>query len=215
MFGVCLRDTPMDSSLFLRGLILGFSIAAPVGPIGILCIRRTLASGRAAGFVSGLGAASADAFYGAITAFGLTAVSSFLVDQHVWLRLGGGAFLIILGVHTFRSRPAHEAAQSTSRSLPGAYLSTFLLTLSNPMTILAFVAIFAGLGVGSNPAAYTGAALIVFGVFVGSALWWLLLSSGTSLLRSQIDAPKLVWINRISGIIITAFGVLAVLSIRG
>jgi threonine/homoserine/homoserine lactone efflux protein len=203
----------MDSNLFLRGLILGFSIAAPVGPIGILCIRRTLASGLATGFVSGLGAASADALYGSITALGLTAISSFLVSQQMWLRLAGGLALIILGIRTFRSHPAQEAARSTSSSLPGAYLSTLLLTLSNPMTIIAFVAVFAGLGVGADQSALAGAGIVVFGVFTGSALWWFLLSSATSLLRSQIDALKLVWINRISGIIIAAFGVLAALSI--
>lgn len=202
----------MDSSLFRRGLIIGFSIAAPVGPISILGIRRTLASGRATGFASGLGAASADAIYGSIAGFGLTIVSSFLVSQQMWLRFVGGLFLLYLGARTFRSQAAEEAAGAGSAGLPGAYASTFLLTLTNPMTILSFAAVFAGLGVGSSGGSYRGAAVLVSGVFTGSALWWLVLSSGTSLLRAQIDASRMMLINRISGIILALFGILAVMS---
>lgn len=197
----------------MRGLLLGFSIAAPVGPIGVLCIRRTLADGRATGLVSGLGAATADAIYGSIAAFGLTLVSGFLVSQQPWLRLGGGLFLCYLGVRTFLSRPAQRAALAAPGGLPAAYASTFALTLTNPLTILSFAAVFAGLGAGRN-GDYGSAALLVLGVFSGSALWWLLLSGGVSLLRAQINTQKMMLINRISGIIIAAFGVLAVLSLR-
>jgi threonine/homoserine/homoserine lactone efflux protein len=205
----------MDASLFLRGLILGFSIAAPVGPIGVLCIRRTLAHGRAAGFVSGLGAASADALFGCVTAFGLTAISSFLVTQQSALRIVGGLFLVYLGVSTFRSKPAEQSAVVAEGGLLSAYGSTLLLTLTNPMTILAFAAMFSALGPGGSSSVLTGAAMIVPGVFFGSAAWWLLLSGAVSLLRAQIDAPKLVWTNRISGIIIAVFGILAVMSSAG
>jgi threonine/homoserine/homoserine lactone efflux protein len=202
----------MESSFFVRGLILGFSIAAPVGPIGVLCIRRTLADGRATGFVSGLGAATADALLGCIAAFGLTFVSTVLVSQQAWLKLVGGGFLLYLGVRTFLARPATQAAAARGGGLLGAYASTLALTLTNPMTILLFAAVFAGMGVGASAGSYVGAMLVVVGVFSGSALWWLLLSGGVSLLRAQIDAPKLVWTNRISGIIIAAFGILAVMS---
>src|SRR5512133_448069 len=127
----------MDSSLLLKGLIIGFSIAAPVGQIGVLCIRRTLVDGRAAGFVSGLGAASADAIYGAIAGFGLTVVSSFLVSQQSWFRLVGGIFLCYLGWRIFRSVVApvdpDGATQMTATRLVSAYASTFLLTLTNPL----------------------------------------------------------------------------------
>ena len=215
MCGVCSQRIRMDSSLFVRSLIIGLSIAAPVGPIGILCIRRTLASGRAIGFASGLGAASADAIFGSIAGFGLTVVSGFLVSQQTWLRLVGGMFLLYLGVRTFRSQPAEEAANTGSGGILGAYASTFLLTLTNPMTILSFAAVFAGLGIGSSGGGYASAAVLVLGVFTDSALWWLLLSSGTSLLRSQIVASKMMWTNRISGIIIAVFGVLALISITG
>ncbi len=193
----------------LRGLLLGFAIAAPVGPIGVLCIRRTLAQGRAIGFVSGLGAATADVLYGCIAAFGLTAISGLLVRQQGWLRLAGGLFLCYLGTKTLLSRPADEPAAAEGRGFVGAYLSTLLLTLTNPMTIFAFMAVFAGLGVGRTVNGYAAAAAVVLGVFLGSAAWWLLLSAGVSLLRGKLDGRALLWVNRVSGVVIAGFGVAA------
>ena len=203
----------MSVSIVLRGIILGFSIAAPVGPIGVLCIRRTLAYGRATGFVSGLGAATADMCYGAIAAFGLTAVSSLLVSQSSWIRLIGGAFLCYLGIRTLLSKPAAQAAGSGVHGLAGAYTSTLLLTLTNPATILSFVAIFAGLGLASTTGGYGASALLVLGVFLGSALWWLLLSTTVGLLHTRLDLRALRWVNRLSGVILLGFGVVALLSL--
>lgn len=201
----------IDPSLLIRGLIIGFSIAAPVGPIGVLCIRRTLADGRVTGLVSGLGAASADAIYGMIAGFGLTFISALLVGGQFWLRLIGGLFLLYLGVTTFRAPPAERAAQAVGRGLVGAYISTLGLTLTNPATILSFVAVFAGMGLAADAGGNYGAAtLLVLGVFIGSALWWLLLSGGVSLVRSRFDRRAMIWVNRISGAIIAVFGVLAV-----
>src|SRR5881396_291761 len=171
----------MDPGFFLRGIAIGFSIAAPVGPIGVLCIQRALAQGRLCGFASGLGAATADAVYGCVAGFGLTAVSDLLVTQQTWLQLIGGLFLCYLGVKNFFARPAQSAAAPKGGALTGAYASTFLLTLTNPMTILSFAGVFAGLGFGGGATDYAGAALLVSGVFLGSALWWLLLSAGVSL----------------------------------
>jgi len=168
----------MDLSFLLRGLLIGFSIAAPVGPIGVLCIRRTLAAGRAVGLVSGLGAATADAIYGCIAGFGLTFISNFLIGQQVWLRLLGGGFLCYLGLRTFLSKPAEQATSAPGKGLVDAYTSTFFLTVTNPMTILSFAAIFAGLGAGGASGNYVSAAVLVVGVFIGSALWWFLLSGG-------------------------------------
>src|SRR5712675_196490 len=125
----------MDHNFLLRGLVIGFSIAAPVGPIGVLCIRRTLAEGRLAGLACGLGAATADACYGAVAGFGLTAVSNLLVSYQTWLQLVGVLFLCYLGIQTFLARPAGEAARLRSGSPTGAYLATIILTLTNPMTI--------------------------------------------------------------------------------
>ncbi len=207
------QETP---SIVLTGLIIGFSIAAPVGPIGVLCIRRTLADGRVVGFVSGLGAATADAAYGGVAAFGLTWVSDLLVKQQLWLRLVGGVFLLYLGIKAFLERPAEREAAASGRgrgSLAGAYASTLGLTITNPTTILSFVAIFAGLGLVGEGGGYAAAAVLVAGVFSGSALWWLLLSGGVSLFRSKLGLGALRWVNRASGTIIFGFGVAALLSL--
>lgn len=203
----------MDLRFLIRGMIFGLSVAAPVGPIGVLCIRRTLADGRLMGLVSGLGTATADACYGAIAAFGLTFISTFLVDQQFWLRLIGGAFLCYLGMATFRSGPAARSLSLSGSGLRSAYLTTFLLTITNPLTILTFAAIFAGIGAGEGDGAYGSAGLLVLGIFLGSALWWLLLSGGTGFARTKLTPARLVWVNRVSGLVIAAFGVIALVSI--
>jgi threonine/homoserine/homoserine lactone efflux protein len=197
-----------DFPFILKGMIIGFSIAAPVGPIGVLCIRRTLAEGRAYGLISGLGAATADAFCGTLAALGLTLISSFLIDQANWLRLIGGAYLCYLGLKTFRSRPAERAAEAKGRGLLGAYTSTLFLTLTNPLTIFAFAAIFAGVGAEAAAGNTLGALNVVLGVFLGSATWWLILVTLTSLFRSRLTTGGLVWVNRVSGIIILGFGMM-------
>ena len=203
----------MDFAFLISGLIIGFSIAAPVGPIGVLCIRRTLAEGRLNGLVSGLGAATADAMYGCIAAFGLTFITNVLVQQQVWLRLVGGVFLIFLGVKTVLSKPSEKPPSDKRTGLLGAYGSTFVLTLTNPVTILSFAAIFAGIGLGSAVTDYGSAALLVFSVFAGSALWWLILSGTVSLLRKRVTPLVLRWINRVSGVIILGFGVFILISL--
>lgn len=197
--------------VLLRGIVMGFSIAAPVGPIGMLVIRRTLIEGRRSGLATGLGAATADGCYGAVAALGLTAVSELLVRQQTVLRAAGGIFLIYLGARAFFSRPAANAALAdSSDSTVGAWLSTFFLTLTNPMTILSFVAIFAGLGLASGG---TGQAVaLVLGVFAGSSAWWLLLTGLVGVFRQRFQPGALGWVNRISGAIIVAFGLAALLS---
>jgi threonine/homoserine/homoserine lactone efflux protein len=202
----------VDIIYLLRGLVIGFSIAAPVGPIGVLCIRRTLAEGCASGLVTGLGAATADAVYGCIAGFGLTFISSFLVSQQVWLRLIGGAFLCYLGLKTLLARPSEHAALAKANDLVGAYASTFFLTLTNPMTIISFAAVFAGLGLASQSASYLSAGVLVFGVFMGSTLWWLILSNGVGVFQKKFNRYGLRWVNRTSGMIIMGFGIFALLS---
>ena len=202
-------------STVLTGLIIGFSVAAPVGPIGVLCIRRTLADGRVVGFVSGLGAATADAAYGCVAAFGLTWVSDLLVEQQAWLRLVGGVFLLYLGIKAFLEKLAEREAGATrgsrpSMSVAGAYASTLGLTLTNPTTILSFAAIFVGLGLVEASEGYLSAVVLVVGVFSGSALWWLLLSGAVGLFRAKLSVGGLRWVNRISGTVIATFGVLAI-----
>jgi threonine/homoserine/homoserine lactone efflux protein len=198
----------MTLSFLIKGLVIGLSIAAPVGPIGLLCIRRSLEQGRTAGLATGLGAATADAAYGCIAGFGLTAISGFLLAHVSALRLGGGAALCFLGAHTFLSAPARREAQTTAGGLRSAYFSTLLLTLANPTTILSFVAVFAGFGIVTSPS-YAAAATLVAGVFVGSGLWWLFLSSSVALMRHRISSGWMQAINRLSGSLIVAFGLYA------
>ncbi len=198
----------MSLTFLLKGLAIGFSIAAPVGPIGVLCIRRSLRDGMAAGLATGLGAATADAAYGAVAGFGLTAVSGFLIGQRHWIGLLGGAFLCYLGIRTLtRGQPA-ESAPAPTASLAAAYGSTLFLTLANPATILSFVVIFAAFGLGAR-ADYGSALSLVLGVFVGSGLWWLLLSGGVGMLRSRVNAAWMLAVNRVSGAVLLAFGVYA------
>jgi threonine/homoserine/homoserine lactone efflux protein len=203
----------MDVGFLVRGTLVGFAIAAPVGPIGVLCIRRTLADGRATGFVSGLGAATADLIYGTVAALGLTAVADLLAGVSLWARLIGGIFLCYLGVRTLREAPAERPAAANARGLLAAYASTFALTITNPATIIAFAAVFAVMGAASGVSGYGDALLLVAGVFTGSALWWLLLSGGVSLLRSRVTPGVLRWVNRGAGLIILGFGVVALASL--
>jgi threonine/homoserine/homoserine lactone efflux protein len=193
-------------SLLLSGFIIGISIAAPVGPIGILVIRRSLAEGRLMGLVSGLGAATADASYGFIAAFGLTAISSLLTSLSLPLRIFGAIFLAYLGIKTLLSKPSEKAAEAKAASnMLSAFLSIFILTITNPMTIIAFLGIFAGLGLENVTGDSFSATITVLGVFAGSAAWWLILSFGVSLFRERIDASVMLWINCLSGIIILCF----------
>ena len=205
----------MDLSFFIRGLLIGLSIAATVGPMSILCIQRTLNRGQLYGLVSGLGIATADGVYGSIAAFGLTLITNFLIHEQIWIRLIGGLFLMYLGVKSiFSELPQRAAVLNTkTNSYLGAYASTFLLTLTNPLTILSFAAIFAGIGVGSASKSFFSAIAVVLGVFSGSTLWWIILTSGISLLRKKMNSQWLLWINRISGAIITLFGLVALLTL--
>ena len=191
----------MSEPLLFKSMVLGLSIAAPVGPIGILCIRRTVVDGRIAGLVCGLGAATADALYGALGGFALNGISLWLVRWSVWMALAGCGFLFYLGVKIFRS-PAPDPAASSNSSATGAFLSTFVLTLANPLTILSFTAAFAGMGAGV--VGYDGVLTMLAGVFVGSAAWWLVLTSVTGLVR--MSGPMFVTINRVSGLLLVGFG---------
>jgi threonine/homoserine/homoserine lactone efflux protein len=203
----------MDLGFFGRGLVIGFAIAAPVGAIGILCIRRTLAAGRLVGFVSGLGAATADAIYGAVAALGLTSISSALIAHQNWIKLIGGLFLCYLGLRTALAPPASDSGVRAGSGLLAAYGSTVALTLTNPSTIFSFAAVFAGLGLADAPGDRRAGILLVIGVFLGSAGWWLILSGGVGILRERLTARHLRWVNRISGAMLVGFGVLALASL--
>jgi threonine/homoserine/homoserine lactone efflux protein len=194
----------VKGELALKGLAFGFILAATVGPMWVLCLRRTLASGAVAGLASGMGIAVADGFYGAVAAFGLTAISGFLLAHAFWIGLAGSAFLLYLGIKTVMAKPEIEEKTESPLSLPSAFLSTLGLTLTNPPTILAFAAIFAGLGLAST-SDYAAAGLVVAGVFLGSAAWWVVLVAAAGKLRSHIGPRLFRAINVVAGVSILGF----------
>jgi len=203
----------MPIDLLLLGIIIGLMVAVPVGPLGLLCVNRALSRGPLHGLFSGMGVATADAFAAGITALGMTLVSDFLIDHQTLLRTVGGLFLCYLGIKVYRTKPATQIAVGDVGGLGRAYTTTFLLTVSNPATILSFVAIYAGWGIRSLSGRYLAAALLAGGVFAGSVLWWLALEVGLLLFRDRFSHSALAWIHRISGAVITAFGIVVFLSL--
>jgi threonine/homoserine/homoserine lactone efflux protein len=202
------------SVILFKGVILGFLIAASIGPIAMLCIQRTLSRGRISGFVSGLGAATADGLYGAVAAFGLGLISSFLIDQQFIFRLVGGAFLLYIGVRLFNSKPKETTTETkTNTGLVQDYISTLFLTITNPMTIIFFTAIFASAGLGFSGSDYFSAALLSVGVFLGSALWWFVLSFGVAWIKTKIAGFSLEVVNKISGVVIVVFALVILVNV--
>jgi threonine/homoserine/homoserine lactone efflux protein len=195
-----------DFWLLLKGAVIGFAVAAPVGPIGMLCIRTTLERGRIAGFAAGLGAAVADAVYGAIGVLGVTAISGIIEAQRFWLELGGGVFVIAFGIHLGLTRPNYQNSDEIPVSLFADFLKTLLLTLANPSTILTFMAIFAGVPAAAGAAQLQAVPVIVLGVLLGSAAWWLTLSQGVGFIRHRISEQALKWMNWVAGILLVGFG---------
>jgi threonine/homoserine/homoserine lactone efflux protein len=202
-------------SYLVKGFVIGFSLALPVGPIALLCIRRTLARGPASGVASGMGAATADGVYGLIAGFGITFISNFLFSHHIILRLIGGCILIYLGIRIFLSIPREKPTSGEEKGLVHDYVSALLLTFTNPMTVVAFAAIFAAAGVGETNGNYLGAAVLVAGIVLGSALWWLLLSGAVSWFHGKVNVRVLRFVNRVSGTLIAGFGLIVLLSLTG
>ncbi|MCC2666512.1 MAG: argO [Gammaproteobacteria bacterium] len=198
-------------ALFLKGLVIGFAIAAPIGPISVLCIQRSLSDGFKIGFMTGIGAALADGTYGLIAGFGLTTISSMLVAQQFWIRIIGGLFLLYLGIKTLITSPRQQSiSKDAEKSSWHACATSYFLTIANPMTILSFIGVFAGLGVGSASIHYFNAVSLVTGITLGSAIWGLLLcGSVVYILRDRVNQPFMRIINWISGGVIFAFGLFA------
>jgi threonine/homoserine/homoserine lactone efflux protein len=187
-------------------------MAVPIGPIGIMCIRRTLAEGHSRGLIVGFGAATADSLYGSIAAFGLTFISDVIASQYVWLRLVGGGLLLFLGIRTFRDKLKDPKIPFSNRGFLGPYVSAFLLALINPVTFFAFVAVFAAFGLGHRMSVIS-ACILIIGVFMGSCLWFLTLGYIATLFRKKLDSGGLRWVNRISGILIILSGMAAFASL--
>ncbi len=201
----------LDLPIPIRGLIFGFTIAAAVGPITLLVVRRTIEHGGRYGFASGLGVATADGTYGGIAAFGLTALTSVLVSGRVVLALVGGAIIVFLGLRTVMARPSVAAADVERPGLVGAFATIYALTMTNPLTIILYAGVFAGIGLTPNPS-FVDAAVLTLGVWLGSTLWWVVLCSFLAWVRGRVSARAMLWVNRLSGAALVVFGVLAVLS---
>ncbi len=197
----------VDIIFLFKGIVLGLCVSAPVGPVGVILIRRTLHYGRLSGFFTGLGAAIADTLFGIVSAFGLTLISDFIDASRFWLLILGGFFLCFLGGKTFFSKPAEIKKTVSHKTLLGDFVSTFLLTIVNPLMILVFFAVFAGLGLSEHQ--HDGVPLVL-GVFLGSILWWIVLSQTIALLRRKMNQITMTWINRIAGLIIFGFGLFAI-----
>ena len=205
----------MNAALIFQGALIGFSIAAPIGINGLICIKRTLTQGKMAGFISGLGAATAHGIFSFAAGLGLSYISSFLLEQELWLRLIGGLIICSLGVKTFMSKPPKTKVEiSNNKSLLDAYLTTFLLSFTNPFTILSFAAIFSGSNLSETINSNLATLQMICGVFIGSTCWWLILSSGVGMFRKWLSPKRMRLLNYISGVIIAALGVIAISSVR-
>ncbi|MDZ7622840.1 MAG: LysE family transporter [Ignavibacteriaceae bacterium] len=199
----------MELTFFLKGIAIGFIMAIPIGPIGIMCIRKTLTEGRLSGLIIGLGAATADLFYGCVAVFGLTVISDTLSDQRLWIRIAGGALLFFLGIKTFRAQPKDPKLKISGSGRLRSYFTVVVLTLTNPLTIFAFIAVFAAFGLGDG-LSFFSAVVLVAGVFIGSCLWFFLLTSGSILFRKKLDLVGLIWVNKIAGILIIISGFIVI-----
>jgi threonine/homoserine/homoserine lactone efflux protein len=210
-----LLDAAMvDLQLPIRGLAAGLIIAAPVGPVNVLCIQRSLQKGWKAGVLSGVGAALADTLYGGVAGFGITLVIGFLIREEFWFRLIGGIVLIAIGI-IYYFRPAKKLSDGKDDSSTHSdIVSTFLLAATNPTTVLSFLVVLATLGLGAQRPLWQ-TSLLVSGIFCGSMTWWIILASGANMMRGKMTDNSMVWLNRVGGIAIGLFGLLNVVLSRG
>ena len=200
-------------TVLLKGAIIGFSLAAPVGPVGMMCIRRTLTHGHLRGFVSGLGAATADSVYAIVAAFGITLISNFILQHEYTIRLVGGILLVLLGIRTLLVHPVDRASKNGINGHASAYVSMFLLTFTNPMTLFAFAVVFAGIGAGSAIGDTLTASFLVAGVFCGSGLWFLLITTAVHVYKDKFKVWGLKVVNVIAGSFILLCGIVVLVSI--
>ena len=204
----------MGLDYLLKGIIIGLSVSIPLGPIGIIAIQRTLTKGKISGFVSGLGAGFADTIYAVLAGFGITIIVDFLVEHHILFQAIGGIFLLYLGIRTFYKNPIKQFRQPKGKSnLIGDFLSTFFLTISNPLAIFLFIGVFAAIGLMDTNFDNLTLSYIILGVMIGTSTWWFVLSTLINIFRHKIRLRSLNWINKISGIVILIFGLFAILSL--
>ena len=202
----------MEPIFFLKGLVIGFAMAVPIGPIGVMCIRKTLAEGHARGLIIGLGGAAADSLYGSIAAFGLTFVSDMISREQFWVRLIGGGILLFLGVRTFFAKARDQMLPFVKKGFLGSFVSVFILALTNPVTVFAFIAVFAAFGLG-HQMTIMSACILVVGIFAGSLLWFLTLGFVATFFRKRLNRSGLRWVNRVAGVLLILSGVAAFVSL--
>ncbi len=205
----------MGIELFWKGIIIGLMVSIPLGPIGVLCIQRTLNKGRKAGFVSGLGASAADTFFALIAGFGISMIITFLKAQHIYFQIIGGAIVMYLGIHIFFTNPIRQLRlqRLNPNKLSQDFISVFLLTVSNPMAIFFFLAMFAGVNLASGPMNIFYVGLVVAGVAIGSATWWFVLTTLVNIFRHRFRLKSIWWMNKVAGVIIFFLGIAAILSV--
>ena len=201
----------MEIDFLLKGIIVGFLASIPLGPVGVLCIQRTINKGRTSGVISGMGAATVDSFYALVAAFGLTYIINFIVEQQFYIELIGGGVLIFLGANIFNTNPIRQIRRHRRKKnrLIEDYFSVFLLTLSNPLALFLFVAAFAGMGMVDSDNSSFKSSFIILGVFIGAMIWWFALTFFINLVRKKFRLKQLWWINKIAGLIIVIFGAAA------
>jgi len=204
----------MDFLLFLKGIFIGLSASIPLGPVGLICIQKTLNSRRSNGIASGIGAALADTFFAVVAAFGISAVHNFIETQQLYLRLAGGLILLLLGLKFFLTNPAIQIRKQRNKNnnLWADFVSVFLLTLSNPLTVFVFGAVFAGFGIILKENTWYNIIMLISGVFCGAVLWWITLVNIINIFRNKFRLRRLWWMNKIMGVIIITFGVFALIS---
>lgn len=202
----------MTLLLFIKGIAIGLGVAIPIGPVGILCIDRTLAHGKASGIATGIGAAIADGVYGAIAAFSVTFVTNHLIPYQHWIRAGGSIILIYLGLKIFREIPKRKHPHSKKRELAADFISTFFLTFTNPMTVISFLTIIAAMGLKNLSRNIISGSALVAGITAGSILWWLIIVFVTNKFEKKMTLAKLKNVNRITGMIVIAFGIIMAIS---
>jgi threonine/homoserine/homoserine lactone efflux protein len=199
--------------LALRGVAAGLAIAVPVGPVNVLCIKRTVEKGLKSGLISGLGAAAADTVYGSIAGFSISFIIHFITREEFWIRLIGGILLMVIGVLYYFKKPQPLDSHQQGASGRSDFVSTFLLTLTNPTTVLSFLAVLAALGMGHQKASWM-TLISVAGIFCGSMLWWIVLASVVNRLRDKFDDRSMLWMNRVAGVAIGGFGLVTFLMSR-
>jgi threonine/homoserine/homoserine lactone efflux protein len=197
---------------FLKGTLVGFAMAVPIGPIGVICIRKTLTEGRISGLIVGFGAATADLFYGCIAAFGLTLVSNIIFDELIWIRIVGGTLFVLIGIKAFFKHSVNTSNSSSTGGFLRSYISTIFLSLTNPLTILGFITFFAALGVDKGQG-YLSTSALALGVCFGSSVWFLFLSYSAAFFGKNLEFNGLKWVNRISGVLLVTSGIVAIVSL--